>query len=169
MKILFVMRDYPGFGGGERRMLELAKRLVTKGHEVLFICGKTMRGLPNNEEIAGIQVKYLTIVPEWLFRWRNPSFYISRYLFYPATLLISRHITRFQPDMLVDCVLPAPTALALLARWHKLPCVADIAEYRNREQWQEVVDPVTAIFGFFGPAGTFSHLYQIQTYFYWQP
>jgi glycosyltransferase involved in cell wall biosynthesis len=150
MKLLYVTRDPPGFGGAERRLLEITKWLAAKGHTVHVLCGKTRPNLPNYEQIHGVHFHYLTLLPRSLFRFKRFSFYASRYLFYFLSLFFGRWIRRLKPDIIIDYVTPSPSLIYLLARLYRKPCVGIIMEYRSYHQWREVADPVSAHFGFVG-------------------
>lgn len=158
LTILYVMRDPPGFGGAERRLLEIGKRLAAKGHRIHIISGKTRANLPDTAVIDGIQFHYLTMVPEWGFRFYQAAFYLSRYLFYIRSLFWGKQIQQIQPDIIIDCVTPSPSLVYYLAKWHKIPCLAEIMEYRTYAQWQEVADPVTAVLGAFSQTILFRRL-----------
>jgi glycosyltransferase involved in cell wall biosynthesis len=148
MNILYVIRDSYRFGGGaELRLLEISRRLVARGHSVSIICGKTEPGLPDYEWIDGIQIYYLKLLPEAAFRFKRFSFYASRYLFYLVSITINFLITRISPDIIVDYISPSPSLVYLLAWRLGLPCCAEVMEYRDRRQWFELTDPVTACLG----------------------
>lgn len=148
MKLLYINRDPPGFGGAERRLVEINKWLVAKGHTVHVLCGKTRPDLPDQEQIEGVHFHYLTLLPRFLFRFERFSFYLSRYLFYFLSLFFGRWIRKLKPDIIIDYVTPSPSLIYPLARLHGKPCVGIIMEYRNYHQWQEVADPISAVLGF---------------------
>ncbi len=148
MKILFVIRDPPGFGGAERRLLEIGKRLVARGHEVHVLCGKTRAGLPGRETIAGMQFNYIPLLPEFLFRHDRLSFYLSRYLFYFRSAFWGKRIRRIGPDVIVDYVTPSPSLVYPLSRRLGIECVGEIMEYRGLREWREAADPVSSLLGF---------------------
>lgn len=150
MKLLYVSRDPPGFGGAERRLLEIGQWLAGRGHTVHVLCGKTQPDLPDYEQIRGVHFHYLTLLPAFLFRFERFSFYFSRYLFYFLSLFFGRWIRRLEPDIIIDYVTPSPSLMYLLARLHRKPCVGIIMEYRNYHQWREVADPISAHLGFIG-------------------
>ena len=150
MKLLYVNRDPPGFGGGERRLLEICKWLAGRGHGVHVLCGKTRPDLPDYEQIEGVHFHYLTLLPAFLFRFERFSFYFSRYWFYFLSAFFGRWIRRLEPDIIIDYVTPSPSLIYLLARLYGKPCVGVIMEYRNYRQWREVADPVSAHLGFIG-------------------
>lgn len=157
LKILYVIRDPPGFGGAERQLLEISKRLVAKGHQVTILCGKTKPDLPAEEWIDGVYFRYLKLLPDGLFRFKRFSFYISRYLFYPFSLGLLEWIRDISPDILIEYVTPAPSLVYWLTRLLQLPCGAEIMEYRDRRQWAEVTDPLTAVFGYISQNLFFRH------------
>lgn len=148
LTILNVIRDPPGFGGAETHLLEISKRLVARGHNVHVICGKTRLGLPDHEVIHGIHFHYLPLLASFLFRFKWLSFYLSRYLFYPATILLGRRIRQLAPDVIIDYVTPAPSFVYFLARQLGIPCGAEIMEYRGYREWDEVTDRVTTLLGY---------------------
>lgn len=73
MKILQVHSFfYPHIGGSEMYVLELSKRLVQHGHQVLVVTSK-LPGTPEREYIEGIEVlridgHYFPKVPYFLFK-----------------------------------------------------------------------------------------------------
>jgi glycosyltransferase involved in cell wall biosynthesis len=150
MKLLYITRDPPGFGGAERRLLEICKWLAAKEHTIHVLCGKTRPDLPDYEIKDGVHYHYLTLLPQFLFKFKRFSFYASRYLFYFLSLFFGRYIRRLNPDIIVEYVTPSPSLIYPLARLHGKPCVGIIMEYRDYRQWREVADPISAHFGFVG-------------------
>jgi glycosyltransferase involved in cell wall biosynthesis len=150
MKLLYVIRDPPGFGGAERRLLEISKWLVAQGHTVHVLCGKTQPNLPDHEEIDGVHYHYVALLPHALFKFKRFSFYAGRYLFYFLSLFFGRYIRRFDPDIIIDYVTPSPSFIYPLARLHRIPCAGIIMEYRGYHQWREVADPISAHLGYIG-------------------
>lgn len=148
MRVLFVIRDPPGFGGAERRLLEIGRRLVARGHEVHVLCGKTGPGLPDEQVLAGMLFNYIRLLPEIMFRFETLSFYLSRYLFYFLSAFWGARVRRIRPDIIVDYVTPSPSLVYLLARRMGIPCAGEIMEYRGFREWREAVDPVSGILGF---------------------
>lgn len=145
--ILFVNKVSPKLGGGaELRMREIGKRLAKKGYEIYVVCGKTEPNLPDYEEIDGIKVYYVKTIPEFLFRFRKISFYLSRYLFY--FLSVFRIYTLLDKvDVIVDNISPAPSFAYLLGKIRKKTVYAEIHEFFGYE-WFKLKDPITAFFGF---------------------
>lgn len=148
MHVLFVNKVSPRLGGGaELRLLEISRRLVEEGHKVSVISSKTEIFLPDYEQIDGIDVFYLDLLPDFLFRYKRTAFYLSRYLFYPATAFVGGLVKRIQPDVIVDYASPAPSLIWWWARRLKTPLVAEVMEYRRVRDWFRVQSPVTATFG----------------------
>ena len=60
MKICYVIDFFvPHYqGGGERRLYEIAKRMIKKGHSVDVLCMK-IKGVPDYENIDGINVYHI--------------------------------------------------------------------------------------------------------------
>src|SRR5262245_33257882 len=126
MNILYIIRDSYHFGGGaELRLLEISRRLVARGHTIYIICGKTEPGLPDYEWVDGIHIYYLKLLPEAAFRFKRFSFYLSRYLFYLASITLGSLIAFISPDVIVDYISPSPSLVYLLARRFGLPCCAE--------------------------------------------
>jgi glycosyltransferase involved in cell wall biosynthesis len=147
MKILYVNKASPYLGGGaELRLLEIGWRLVAKGHSVHVICAKTEPGLPDYQQVNGINVHYLDLLPDSIFRFKRISFYLSRYSFYPATICLGEAIARISPEIIVDYVSPSPSLVYLWARRFYIPCSAEVMEYRGW-QWFRLQSPITALLG----------------------
>ena len=148
MRILFVIRDPPGFGGAERRLLEMGKRLAARGHQVIVLCGKTGPNMPDEEDIDGVRLHYIRLLPENMFRFKRISFYLSRYLFYFLSFFWGRRISQINPDIIIEYVTPSPSMVYLLARRQRIPIVAEIMEYRGLELWLDAADPISARLGY---------------------
>jgi len=150
MKLLYVTRDPPGFGGAERRLLEICKWLAARGHTIHVLCGKTRPDLPNYHQQDGVHYHYHALLPQFLFKFKRFSFYASRYLFYFLSLFFGRYIRHINPDIIIEYITPSPSLVYPLARLHRKPCVGIIMEYRGYYQWREVADPISAHLGFIG-------------------
>ena len=149
MKILYINKVSPHLGGGaELRLLEIGRRLVDRGHQVHVICSKTEPGLPDYETIQGIKIHYLSLLPDSFFRLKRLAFYLSRYFFYPATLGLGKRIAQIAPDVIIDYIAPSPSLVYPLARQFRIPCCAEVMEYRGN-QWFKLSDPLTALLGLF--------------------
>ena len=83
MKILYINKVSPRLGGGaETRYREIGARLVEKNHTVYMVCAKTEPDLPVYEEVNGIKIHYVKTIPDFIFKFKKLSFYLSRYFFY---------------------------------------------------------------------------------------
>jgi len=117
MNILYVNKVSPRLGGGaELRLLEIGSRLAARGHCIHVICGKTETDLPDQENIEGINVHYIKILPDIFFSLKKLSFYLSRYLFYPSVILFGDIISMNSIDVIIDNISPSPSLIYLLAR-----------------------------------------------------
>ncbi|MFC2001729.1 glycosyltransferase family 4 protein [Chloroflexota bacterium] len=147
MKILYVNKIAPrSEGGGEVVLHEVGKRLVKKAHEIYMVCGKTEPHLPDYEEIDGIRIHYVSTIPDFLFRFKKLSFYLSRYLFYFLSVKkiykVGKHV-----DIIIDDVAPVPSLAYPISRIQGKPTYAIIHEFLGFE-WFRSRDTVTAILGF---------------------
>lgn len=143
MKILYVNKVSPRFGGGaELRLHEIGKRLVNKGYKVCVVCGKTEPHLPDSEEIDGMKVYYVKTIPEFLFRFRRLSFYLSRYLFYFLSIQKIYRVGR-SVNLIVDDLSPAPSFAYLIGKIQKKTVYATIHEFFSFG-WFKSMDPVSA-------------------------
>ena len=147
MKVLYVNKVSPRFGGGaELRLREIGKRLVKKGHEVYVVCGKTEPHLPDYEEIDGLKIYYVRTIPQFIFRFKRLSFYLSRYLFYVLSLRKILEIGE-NADLIVDDISPAPSLAYLAGKVRGKPIYATVHEFFG-SRWFELKDPLTACIGF---------------------
>lgn len=131
MKILFVNKVSPRLGGGaELRIREIVKSLVRGGYSVDLICGKTEKNMPNYEELDGMRIYYVKTVPEFLFRYKNLSFFLSRYFFYLTSFLKIYELAK-KSDLIIDDVSPSPSFAFLISRIRRKRCYATIHELRD--------------------------------------
>jgi glycosyltransferase involved in cell wall biosynthesis len=147
VKILYINKVSPRLGGGaELRLLEVGSRLAANGHSVYVLCGMTEPGLPDHERIKGIDVYYMKLLPAPFFRFHRLSFYLSRYLFYPAVLGAGRLVTSLSPDIIIDYASPAPSLIYPVAQRLGVPCYVEVMDYRGN-QWFRLAGPITALLG----------------------
>jgi len=146
--MLYVNKVSPIFGGGaELRIREIGKRLVKRGHEAYVICAKTEPNLPDYENVEGIKVYYVKTIPEFLFRFKKISFYLSRYMFYFLSIMKLYKVAK-KVDIIIDDIAPAPSFAYIIAIILNKPCYATIHEFFGLK-WFKLKDPITASFGFF--------------------
>lgn len=133
MKICYIIDFFiPHYqGGGERRLYEIAKRLVRRGHEVDVLCMK-ISNVPEYENIDGINVYHLgpTI--------NNPP-YRSPLDFLRFIISVFKWLTTHKYDV-VDAqafipLIPASLAYILKIQKNVIGTIHDVAEEKNKEQW----------------------------------
>lgn len=115
-RILFVNKAslaYPG--GAETRIRAVASRMAAAGHAVFLICAKTSPGEPREENLEGVHVRRVSVLPEVLLRRFPPPSYLPQALFYLLAFpIIWRSVREWRIDAIRDDMSPFP-GLSLLA------------------------------------------------------
>lgn len=149
VRILYINKISPlTYAGSEVRVWEIARRLVTHGHEVHVVCGKNTPDLPDYQLIEGVHLHNVHVLPAPLFRARRLSFFLARYGFYLRSIpSIARQVLR--SDVVVDCVTPVASAAGPVCQRFRKPCVVVVPETFGR-RWFKLKGLVTALLGFAG-------------------
>lgn len=147
MRILYVNKISPLTGGGaELRLWEVARHLARRGHQVDIVCGKHKADLPDQQQIEGVRLHNVQILPQWLFRWERLSFFLVRYGFYFFSVhAIARQTVR--ADIVVDCATPVISSAGWICKRLNKPCVVTIYETFGRN-WFRLKGPITALLGY---------------------
>ncbi|MBA3474636.1 MAG: glycosyltransferase family 4 protein [Rubrobacter sp.] len=144
-------------GGSELRLREISRRLASHGHEVHVVCGKNLPKLPNRQQVDGVHIRNVTVLPSWLFRFRKLSFFLAQYLFYflslPAIFRSARKV-----DVVVDCATPVVSGASIISKLLGKPCVVAIYETFGRN-WFRLKGPVTATLGYLAEVFFFAQTY----------
>lgn len=149
MRIVYVNKVWPlTTGGAELRLWELARGLAARGHDVSIVCGRNRAGLPSNTVLDGVRLRTVRVLPDWAFRLERVSFFLSRYLFYGASVRAIAQAVR-DADIVVDCATPVVSAAQPLARLAGIPAVVTVYETFGW-RWFKLKGPVTALLGFVG-------------------
>ncbi len=146
MHILYVNKTSPFTKGGDLRLWEIARRLVSRGHEVSVVCGRNLPGLPKRQLVDGVCIHNVTVLPSWMFRFQTLSFFLARYLFYFASIPAIFRSAR-KVDIVVDVATPAISGAGMISKLLKKPCVVTIYQIYERS-WFELHGPVTATLGY---------------------
>ncbi len=145
MHILYVNKTSPFTKGGDLRLWEIARRLVSRGHEVSVVCGRNLPGLPKRQLVDGVCIHNVTVLPSWMFRFQTLSFFLARYLFYFASIPAIFRSAR-KVDIVVDVATPAISGAGMISKLLKKPCVVTIYGMYGRS-WFKLHGPVTATLG----------------------
>lgn len=145
-------------GGAELRLLEISRRLASRGHEVHVVCGRNLPELPNRQHIDGVHVHNVTVLPSWLFRFRKLSFFLARYLFYFVSLPAIFRSAR-KADIVIDCATPAVSGAGMVSKLLGKPCVVTIYNEPPGPDWFRLRGPVTATLGYLAEAYFFAQTY----------
>ena len=152
MRILFINKaSLRHEGGAEIRSKEVAKRLVSFGHDVVVLAAKTNINDPDSEHYQGIQLYHKKVLPDWVIRRFPAPHYLSLaaanlfLMFHIYFLLkeekfdiIREDISPFPPSFLLSIVrLPAFKRIAMV---HNLP--------RTLKGWLRFYGPVYGFVGF---------------------
>jgi len=152
MRILFINKaSLRHEGGAEIRSKEVAKRLVSLGHDVVVLAAKTNIKELELERYQGIQLYHKKVLPDWVIR-RFPAphylclaaanlflmFHIYFLLKGEKFDIIREDISPFPPSFLLSIVrLPALKRIAIV---HNLP--------RTLKGWLRFYGPVYGFVGF---------------------
>ena len=133
MKICYIIDFFvPHYqGGGERRLYEIAKRLVKKGHRVDVLCMK-IDNVPNYENIDGINVYHIgpTI--------KNPP-YRSPLDFLKFIISVFKWLITNKYDI-VDAqafipLIPASLCYILKIQKNVIGTIHDVSHKKDKNQW----------------------------------
>jgi len=152
MRILFINKaSLRHEGGAEIRSKEVAKRLVSLGHDVVVLAAKTNINELESERYQGIQLYHKKVLPDWVIR-RFPAphyfclaaanlflmFHIYFLLKGEKFDIIREDISPFPPSFLLSIIrLPALKRIAMV---HNLP--------RTLKGWLRFYGPVYGFVGF---------------------
>jgi glycosyltransferase involved in cell wall biosynthesis len=146
MEVLYVTKTsiLSDGGGGEKRARKVTEGLANRGNDVTLLCGKTDRKLEKWSEIGGCDVRHVSCIPSFLFRFPRLSFYATRYLFAIASLpIITWLLIRDDFDVVVENMTPYPSLSVISAKLTGTSIVAVQHEFYDRSCYQ-TYDPATA-------------------------
>lgn len=146
MRVLYLTKTSPlsEGGGGEKRAREVTKRLATRGHDIIILCGKTDKTLQKRTHYNGCTIRHVTCIPDSLFRFSTLSFYATRYSFAVVNIpVLVWLLLTDRPDVMVENMTPYPTFSVVFAKLSGTPIVAVQHEFYDRSCY-ETYDPVTA-------------------------
>ncbi|ACX71942.1 glycosyl transferase group 1 [Methanocaldococcus vulcanius M7] len=118
-------------GGGERRLYEIAKRMVKKGHDVDVLCMK-IKNVPDYENIDGINVYHIgpTI--------KNPP-YRSPLDFLKFIIAVFKWLMKNRYDVVdAQAFIPlVPASLCYIFRIQKnvIGTIHDVSQKKDKSQW----------------------------------
>jgi len=158
LRILYVNKVSPlTHGGAELRLREISRRLASRGHEVHVVCGKNFPELPDHQQVEGVHIRNVTVLPSWLFKFRKLSFFLARYLFYfvspPAILRSAR-----DADVVIDCATPVVSGAGIISKLLGKPCVVTVHETFG-SNWFRLKGLVTATLGYLAEVYFFTQTY----------
>jgi glycosyltransferase involved in cell wall biosynthesis len=146
MNILYITKTSPlsPGGGGEKRAREVTAGLESRGYHVTILCGKTDRDLEQTSEFNCCEVRHVSCVPPFLFRYPTLSFYATRYLFAITSLpVLVGMLLRGEFDVILENMTPYPSLSVGPANLADVPIVAVQHEFYDRSCYR-TYDPMTA-------------------------
>ena len=160
LRILYVNKVSPlTLGGAELRLREVCSRLASRGHEVHVVCGKNFPELPDHQQVDGIHVYNVTVLPSWVFKFQRLSFYLARYLFYLLSLpAIFRSVRK--AEVVIDCATPVVSGAGFVSKLLGKPCVVMTYNEPCGRDWFRLRGPVTAMLGYLAETYLFSRTYE---------
>jgi len=146
MEVLYVTKTsiLSGGGGGEKRARKVTEGLADRGNNVTLLCGKTDPELEKWSETGGCDVRHVSCMPSFLFRFPKLSFYATRYLFAIMSLpLLTWLLIRGDFDVVVENMTPYPSLSVIPA---KLTGTSIVAVQHEFYDWScyRTYDPATA-------------------------
>jgi glycosyltransferase involved in cell wall biosynthesis len=156
VRILYTNKVSPLLGGGaEARILNVGRRLVSRGHHVVVVCGKTEPGMPDELRADGIRICCVPTVPERLLERMDSRrrFFLTRYLYYLAALpTLGRLLAAESFDVWRDDIAPFPlVGASRLARRHRIPLVGTVHNLAGTWRgWRALYGPGAGTAGFVG-------------------
>ena len=146
MNVLYITKTSPlsPGGGGEKRAREVTAGLASRGYDVTILCGKTDRDLEQTSEFNCCDVRHVSCVPSFLFRYPTLSFYATRYLFAITSLpILVGLLIRGEFDVIIENMTPYPSLSVGPANIADIPIIAVQHEFYDRSCYR-TYDPMTA-------------------------
>lgn len=133
ISLLYVNKMEPTKGGGaEKRLLEEAK-ILSEDHQVKVICGRSDSRSPPRLDLEGVDIRTVKCVPDFLARFSDLHFYLSRSLLpLISVLYITRYLYSEDVDIIVDNCSPFPSLAPVLGKMFSTPTVGLVYEYHDR-------------------------------------
>ena len=134
MKICFIAKIfYPFVGGSEIALLEIAKRLAKRGHDI-HVLTSLLPNRKNFENIDGIKIHRVKMPVSTLRKAASRS----AFLFFSA-LALKNLLRKIKFDLVHDNISPNPSFAPIIAHNFNIPCTATVYDI---PKWEKLGYPL---------------------------